>query len=217
VLGIAAQLATVACLSQKAISLHGGVLNTNDSSDLILAAFGLLNVKMALIASFAMLMFVLFLISFLYNKCKTKKFVSWKGSTTFNIWALIYETIETSTVDTVLKFLCSASGDDEQKTKNSYHSCHTTSGSASLAFSTDSTNNQISPAYQAQGVPLVLTMETTSTDNYHLKTSPVYQAQGVSPVLTMETTFVNQYGFDFKASLHCLLCHIYRVVFWNRN
>ncbi len=201
--------------------MHGGVLNAKDSSDLILAALGLLNVKMALIACFAMLMFVLFLITFMYNKCNTKKFVSWKGSTTFNIWALIYETIETSTVDKLLKFLCSASessSNDEPQIRDRYHSRCPNSGSASLAFSTDSRHH---PAYPVQEMSPVLTssMHTGTSREATKQLKPVPQGrrppemtQGTcdelsyaAPTETMETTFVNQYYFHFKAILlyHC--------------
>jgi hypothetical protein len=197
VFGTAAQLAAVACLSQKAGSLHGGVLNAKDSLDLILAAIGLLNVKMALIACFAMLMFVLFIMSFLYNKCDTKKFVSWKGSITFNIWALIYETIETSTVDIVLKFLCSGSDEDEPEIRDCNHSRWRNSGSASLGFPTDKHHPCISPKNQARRVSPVLTGRCAELND-------------IAPAMmeTMETTFVNEYGFDFQASriAACSMC-----------
>jgi hypothetical protein len=199
VLGTAAQLVTVACLSQKALSLNGGVLNAKESSDLILAAIGLLNIKMAMIACFAMLMFVIFMISFIRNKCDSKKFVSLKGSTTFNIWALIYETIETSTIDTVFKLVCSAPSDRKPRERPLHDSHSKCSGSASLAFSN-------LPSVQAQGVTQVLTRGSSEPE----RGQESNKLSCVNHMETLETIFVNLCGYEFQAS-HCSICYVLNV------
>ena len=113
VFGTVAQIATVVCLTLKALNLPlGQVLSPDDSKNLILAAVGLLNIKAALISCAAALLFCCLAVTFLWDKCDCNHFTSQKHSTFFNIWALIYETIETSTVNVLLKYivscLCSA-------------------------------------------------------------------------------------------------------------
>ena len=50
-------------------------------------------------------MFFAFALSLAWHKCKTEGFNSRKGTLYFNIWALIYEKIETSTLSMLLKCL----------------------------------------------------------------------------------------------------------------
>ena len=108
VFGTVAQIATVVCLTLKALNLPlGQVLSPDDSKNLILAAVGLLNIKAALISCAAALLFCLLAVTFLWDKCDCNHFTSQKHSTFFNIWALIYETIETSTVNVTLKHIVS--------------------------------------------------------------------------------------------------------------
>jgi hypothetical protein len=138
---------------------------------------------MALISCFAMLMFVLVGISFLYYKCDTKKFVSWNGTTTYNIWALIYETIETSTIDSIIKCLPCDSF-DKPSTAHRDDSRGPNTGSASLGFTTNTYHHQISQAqWVSQG---------------GVRNAMMSHAL---PMETMATTFVNQYGLDFQARI----------------
>jgi hypothetical protein len=88
------------------------VLETQDAKDLIVAAAGLLNIKAALISCAAALLFTVFMLSLAYDKCTNRKgsnlcacskFVSERGSASYNCWALIYEKIESSTLNQLLR------------------------------------------------------------------------------------------------------------------
>lgn len=185
-LGTASQILTVSCLVNKSASLKGGVLSAKDASSLILAAFSLLNVKMAMISCFTMLLFMLVMVSvfvsLMCNKCDSKNFISRKGTTTFNIWALIYETIETSTIDTVIKFVCHCVSDNTPTMSESENSHSLVSGSASLSFATNNSHNQNLPAFLPNGAQVAAQCRMSHSKSME----------------TMETTFMNHCSFGFQ-------------------
>ena len=157
-------------------------MSAKDASSLVLAAFGLLNVKMALISCFSMLMLLLVVVSLMFHKCHTKKFVSRKGTTIFNIWALIYETIETSTMNSLIKFVCDCVSDKTPTMSETDNTLSPVSSSASLSFTTNR-DARYSPAFQPN---------VTARKNVQCRMSHAVSME------TMETTFVNHYNFDFQ-------------------
>jgi hypothetical protein len=104
VLGTAAQLATFACLSLR-LYVGRETLSSAETQDLALAAVGLLNIKGASISCFAGLLFVDVVTSFLSSRCQCAKFHSMRGTLGYNMWKLIYERIETSSTNDLLKLL----------------------------------------------------------------------------------------------------------------
>ncbi len=151
VIGTAYQIAAVACLSQKALALPvGRLLGGKDAADLILAAIGLLNIKLAMIACFTALMFLSLVLSFVWNKCNTTKFTSARGTLTFNIWVLIYEKIETSTVASVLHNFCSSDQRRSPAPADEAPPDEDVPTLASLAFPTERGRCPVPPAQRQQ-------------------------------------------------------------------
>ncbi len=109
VLGTAAQLATFACLSLR-LYVGRETLSRAETQDLALAAVSLLNVKGSSISCFAGLLFVDVVTSFLWSRCKCAKFHSTRGTLGYNMWKLIYEQIETSSTNDLLKVLAKYCG-----------------------------------------------------------------------------------------------------------
>jgi hypothetical protein len=210
VLGTASQIKTGFCLSVKAVSLKGGVLSAKDASSLVLAAFSLLNVKMALISCFSTLMLLLVVVSLMIYKCDTKKFVSRKGTTNFNIWALIYETIETSTMNSLIKFVCDCVSDKTPTMSESDKTLSPVSSSASLSFTTNSDKTPTMSESDNTLSPVSSSASLCFTSNRDYQYSPAFQPNGTArktvqcrmshavSMETMETTFVNHYNFGFQ-------------------
>ena len=86
-------------------------MSPSNTADLVLAAVGLLNLKGALISCFAGMLFVITITMMtIFICCRSKvklneTFTSFKGSFEFDIWRVLYEKIESSSINEVLRFV----------------------------------------------------------------------------------------------------------------